>query len=469
MVELPPGLSARASEVIETGEAGVETMSSLVAEALGQYLERLEAASRLPDSTSEKTSPETARGSLSSRRFSETGEELTLQMSSRTTVPTELREIPSREDEIERNVRPARRRSGLEQRDDLLGIDEISHPGAGEMFERTIEAFDRARDELEPVLADSGIDEGSYQRLRDEVLVLGSIVPASTRLDPAPGSAALDAPHDRPLFGLHNRDYPSLWGLMLLARAAAEGPVPWSEFASGLELTARAYGGPLRIMDEVERPKRGLKYSASFPDPWKEAKGGQWIAGEKGRKTARLYPFVKNTFARIQKGRGGMRTVARGPLPRWNAVQFLERDGLLLVEPTPSGYELLEVMAGVSLSLPHPPRSAKDFLSFLSEESPGDAEAFLRVLNAIDVTGEREEVVEFNLDYFDQFLDQESESGTSTFASTMTQGYIARGREWGLVEADMAPSEDGRKIYVLTESGHRAIEQLADAGRSTGS
>jgi hypothetical protein len=460
LIDLPQGLSDRATEALERGETGVETMNSLIAEALSQYLERLEAASKLPGGERNLTAAEIPHRAYSSRPQSGGGEVTSFQMSTRAKPLTGPQLAPSREDRTELEMRPATRRVRREQEDDLLGIDEVTHAGARKVFEQTIEDFDQSREKLEALWVGGIFDESAYPEVRDEVLEIGTIVPESIYRNPAPSEEALDSPHDRPLFGLHNRDYPSLWGLMLLARAAAREPVPWSEFASGLEMTARACGGPLRIMDEVERPKRGLRYSASFPDPWKETRGGQWISGEKGRKTARLYPFVKNTFARIQKGREDLRTAARGPLPRWNAIQFLERDGLLFVEPTLKGYELLNLMEGVSLQLPHPAESARSFLNYIIKESPGDAEAFLRVLRAIQVTGERAEVVEANLDYFDQFLSRKNDGEMLRFAGNMTQGYVARGREWGLIEADMAAPEDGKKTYVLTDAGTQAIEQL---------
>ncbi len=36
---------------------------------------------------------------------------------------------------------------------------------------------------------------------------------------------------DEALFGLHNRDFPSLWALRLLAQQASDGPISWTEFA----------------------------------------------------------------------------------------------------------------------------------------------------------------------------------------------------------------------------------------------
>lgn len=349
-------------------------------------------------------------------------------------------------------------------REDLLRLDEITHPGARRVFASTIERFKQINGELREISESRNFNQSAYDEVKESLLDQGRILVTEPPVDrqESPGKE-LDAPHDEPLFGLHNRDYPSLWGLMLLAEAAqGEGAVAWSEFASGLQLAADACGGCLLSLDRVERPKRGLKYSASFPDPEKRTKGGQWIQGVNGRKTARLYPFAKNTFARIQKGGRGLRREARGPLPRWDAIRFISRDEELLVEPTRAGYDLLKAMDGVSLRLPHSPESAEKFLQYLMTNSPGDANGFLHVLRAIEETGDREDVIQANLVYFNNFLGREDPNEATTFASTMTQGYVARAREWGLLETDLVASPGkGGKVYSLTEIGLDMIGLLA--------
>lgn len=339
---------------------------------------------------------------------------------------------------------------------DLLRLDEITHPGARRVFASQIDRFNQLNEELREISESRHFNQSAYDEVKELLLDQGRILlpEPPVELEDRPGEE-LDAPHDEPLFGLHNRDYPSLWGLMLLAEAVqGEGAVAWSEFASGLQLAADAFGGCLLLLDRIERPKRGLKYSASFPDPAKRTKGGQWIQGANGRKTARLYPFAKNTFARIQKGGRGLRREARGPLPRWDAIRFISRDGELLVEPTRAGYDLLKAIDGVSLRLPHSPESAEKFLRYLMTNSPGDSNGFLHVLRAIEETGDREDVIQANLAYFNDFLGREDPNEAKTFASTMTQGYVARAREWGLLETDLVDSPGkGGKVYSLTEIG----------------
>ena len=437
MIDLPPGLAARAKQELEDPGSGAETMNALVAEALDQYLTRLEELRRtesvphgaIPGHLEEGSRPGEPRFDLLYKGS-----------------PTEPGEP--------------------EPGDCLLGLGRISD-AAAEAFERVI---DRSR-EMEEALggmvdSSSGLVKAdsreSYREARDELIAESEIRAPGEWVASEREREALFAPVDQPLFGLHNRDYPSLWGLALLAEATVDGPVVWSEFASGLELTAREFARPFRILDEIDRPKSGLKYAASFPKPGrpKKVESGQWIPGRHGAKTVRLYPFVKNTFARTQGGKlVAERMEARGPLPRWGAIRFFPDpvEGDLLVEPTLAGMGLLAALEGTCLSLPHSSEKAITFLEYLSTHSPGDAEGFRRVLTAIEEFGSRGEVVEANLDYFANAVQPKTHRKHETFASSMTQGYVARGREWGLIEADLTPEG-----YLLTETGRSAIELLGD-------
>lgn len=343
--------------------------------------------------------------------------------------------------------------------DDLLRLDELGHREARETFEQEIRGL---REPLEILRSRDGT---LYEWARDSVLTQGAIIRPEIAVVREAFGEVLASPNDKPLFGLHNRDYPSLWGLMLLARAAADAPIPWSEFASGLEWVARDYGDALREIDLREKPRKGFKYATSFPRITRgprRPRGGQWIRGARGTRTARLYPFVKSNFARIQEGRGGIGTEALGPLPCWNAVRFIEGEEGLLVEPTKAGLDLLGLVEGISLQLPHDRDKTERFLRFLASRAPGDAAGFKKVLAAIGRLGEREKVVQANLPFFNEvMLGGREEAKAEKLASTMTQGYVARGREWGLIEGGMIDASDGgKKAYVLTAAGQEAITLL---------
>jgi hypothetical protein len=484
-IELPPELEKRlVGELGDRGDGEPEALNSLVVKAIEEYLDRRGEVSpgSVPDRA--RTVFKSSRGPTglsvpgqdrSGGVAAESDEGSSREEKPGTSSPPRSqvgtpeagklwgREFPTWPVIMEIPGKAETSEPAEVARTDLLSLDEIAHPGVRAVFERSVGRLERSGAALAEVTKGPDFEEAAYRQVRDEILNGERIFLPDVTAGPAVEGDILHAPADRPLFGLHNRDYPSLWALMHLAEAADSGPVPWAEFASGLQLAADPFGGLLVQMDEVERPKLGLKYSSSFPDPEKTAKGGQWIKGSKGRKTARLYPFVKNSFARIQKGGTGVRPEARGPLPRWGAVQFSSRDGVLFVEPTDAGYRLLRATEGASLSLPHSPEASRAFLGYLVEHSPGDTEGFRRVLTAIRDRGERQAVVDANLEFFNGFLEREDQVEDDKFASSMTQGYVARAREWGLLEPGMFSSpEDGRKVYRLTAEGERAIAQLND-------
>lgn len=471
--DLPAELTERVErELGEKSQTDPEAFESLMVKAVEEYLGKREGLAARGGSTRSDTVFKSSRGPTGPPPTGR--DQAPLSPPGEQTGSAAGGESPAgllrRSDWTTLELEPRDRASGTEGRPeaapdvaraDLVQPGEMTHPGARRVFERTIKELEQSRLALEEATDGRDFAGAAYRAARDRLLDEQSIRLPDEPAETAGAGEVLHAPRDRPLFGLHNRDYPSLWALMLLAEAVSDGPVPWSEFASGLQLAADPFGGALGLIDKVERPGLGLKYSSSFPDPKKKAKGGQWIKGIRGRKTARLYPFVKNTFARIQKGRVGIAPEARGPLPRWDAVRFLSRDGELFVEPAAAGYRLLRAVEGASLRLPHGPGTAQAFLSHLIEHSPGDAAGFLRVLTAIRDKGERQAVVDANLAFFNGYLEREEVSEDKKYASSMTQGYVARAREWGLVEPGMfASPHDGAKVYRLTEEGERAISLL---------
>lgn len=227
---------------------------------------------------------------------------------------------------------------------------------------------------------------------------------------------------DQPLLGLHNRDYVSLWAAQRLAHYTMDGPLPFQDYLRRLTAAAWYFGAQLQDL-EVRGQKRGLTVLL----PTNTAK----------------QPSAERGFQNFAVGTVGQRgddhgLAATGPLFAWGMIQVLDAD--LLVGLTEAGWDLLGSLEGLSLDLPHPPELMVRFLSHLALHAPADRWGFDHVLRIIDGGPDRETLVA-------SFTDGHPEWTAST-ASSVAQGYVARGREWGLVEPKLV---EGR--YWLTDLG----------------
>lgn len=430
LVNLPPEILERARRALPEG-AGIEELTALVVEALGKYLDQEETRPATPWA---KSAPP---GNL------------LLSYASPTTAPSRARKLATQE-----SAPTGRFRLSQEQAAPSL-IEGIEGPSR-EVFLRSFEQIDG----FENSLARAG-SETAARGVLDQVKGWAGIERVRGRPVELDGEVR-EPKQQKPIFGFHNRDFPSLWSLELLAEATREGPVLWSEFAFGLNQVARKLGGLLRQLDRVPigggQPPRGLRFATSFPDPSKpnESGGGQWLLSPAGKRRERLFPFVKNNFARIQKSSG--KTEAVGPLPQWQAVAFFPDGKDYRVGVTERGFELLGVTEGASIDLPHSSSSAIGFMGFIRQHAPEDWEGFRRVLRAVAEHPDRDELVLRNKEFFDSFREKPTEPEDTRFASTMNQGYVSRGREWGLVDPELAPSKKGRRVlYQLTELGEQLI------------
>lgn len=126
---------------------------------------------------------------------------------------------------------------------------------------------------------------------------------------------------------------------------------------------------------------------------------------------------------------------------------------VLSMEMTPSGpkiglthigRDLIDSMAGLTVAQPHPPEYTHRFLAHLAQHSPGDWDGFKLMMKSVSPGIGREELIDaFNLRWSEW---------NRNVASTNAAGYIARGREWGLVEMGQVD-----RRYVLTELGHQVL------------
>jgi len=238
------------------------------------------------------------------------------------------------------------------------------------------------------------------------------------------GSQDLSRPEGQPLFGLHNRDYPSLWALARLAALTSEHPIPVEAFYTQLTEDAWKFGELLLAIEK----HTGTKRTALFPTNAEKRK-----AAEMGFRTFAIGDY---------RGGSDGTYVTSGPLFEWQVVGLVAGDRK---EPeigvTAAGWALLETINGVSVEEPHPGPVAARFLAHLLERAPADWAGFIEVLRAIGVEGAtRQEVLEHVAKSWTDWTENE--------VSTNSAGYIARAREWGLIE----PKQTKTK-YQLTPAG----------------
>ena len=289
----------------------------------------------------------------------------------------------------------------------------------------------RGRLTVAPTLLDPGQPELFAEQPQDELA--GPLSLEETALPPLPADVSVVAGGadvvEEPLFGMHNRDYPSLWAARRLADYDVRGPLGFDEFAE--RATEEAWG-----FAEAIRPLEGAlgqKLTALFP------------TNHEKRQTASS-AFRTFAIGSIAPSPGKVR--AEGPLFLWRVIDVERRDGGVVVGLTPRGWELLERLAGLTVASPHPPERARIFIAYLREHAPADCWGFERALSAAAERPTRAELVETFRAARPDWRD--------SVAATNAQGYVARAREWGLIAPKVV---DGR--YELTELGAELAKGVA--------
>jgi len=234
----------------------------------------------------------------------------------------------------------------------------------------------------------------------------------------------LSRPEGRPLFGLHNRDYPSLWALAQLATMTSNGPVPAETFYFETLREAWQFGELLLAVEEDLR----IKCTALFPTNPEKKKAAEM----------RFRSFAIGDYRPA-----GDAWTTSGPLFEWRLAGLVDGDEAgPLIGVTPGGWKVLQAVAGISVEEPHPEAAAAEFLGHLAEHAPADERGFRAIVTAVGPDGvTRQEV-----------LDQIAKSWpdwTKNEVSTNSAGYIARAREWGLVDPKQTKNR-----YHLTALGH---------------
>jgi hypothetical protein len=233
------------------------------------------------------------------------------------------------------------------------------------------------------------------------------------------------------LYGLHNRDFPTLWVARSLLTMASErrAPLPWPEFISTVMEAAWNIGAQLARMD-VERGADEQKASVGFPANAEkrhssEARFLEHMVGVPDRPSGPTGPLFAMKLAGVER----------------------KTDAFVVVAPTCEArvlwQRLLSAGFGTKERPPHPPEAWWVFGEHLQSHLRGDYNAWMRVVRAIGDGPMR-----------DELITRFSAEWAGAAAATNIAGYISRGREWGLVEPKL---REGR--YVLTKLGRLAVEE----------
>lgn len=248
-------------------------------------------------------------------------------------------------------------------------------------------------------------------------------------------AAPIDEAEQVALFGMHNRDFPTLWTLARLASLTERRTVPVEDFYADVLKHAWEFGSVLAAYEE----RTGIKSTALFPTNLDKRKSAE----------AAFRSFAIGDY-RVGEQGGAVRTF--GPIFEWRAAAIERRPDGLAVGMTSAGWELLDGMVGVSALEPHGRDSAIHFLSHLASNAPADRAGFAAVLRAVgDHGATRTEVLSRISETWPTWSDSE--------VSTNAAGYIARSREWGLLQPKQTT---GR--YYLTDFGTALSNESISGG-----
>lgn len=233
------------------------------------------------------------------------------------------------------------------------------------------------------------------------------------------------------IFGLHNRDYPTLWAADWLGRltAAADLPLSWEHLIG--EITERAWGFADQLQAaDLDRP-RGAKVAAGFPTNRK--------------KPDAVEARFRDHFLGLVDKRG-----PRGPLFIFGIAGVYSGDAVALTE---AGLQLVIALqeAGVADGPPFGAAAWTAFSAHLEEHTPAELETWRKVLAIIGDKPDRPTLIN-RCDWW-----------KGATADTNAMGYLARGREWGLVELALS---DGH--YALTERGTDEIKKKRKGATPSG-
>ncbi len=315
-------------------------------------------------------------------------------------------------------------------------MDLLITSGTGGYQTRTELIEESLRQQVELLLTEAGgIDELiGHSAQRTDALEDMAAAASATALAPSSASAVIPAaevisePTDEALFGLHNRDYPSLWAASFLRQQTQTGTVSLQTY---LESVVAAAWTHAQVLVSVQNSTR-TKTTALFPT-------------NSAKKKAAEAAFRQFAIGGVRPPRSDGKVPTYGPLFVWQIAALTGHPDRPEVGLTPQGEQLLGLMQGLTVQEPHPPQTATIFLGYLRENAAQDHRGFWQVMTAVGSQGcDRKHLVEKMAASWPAWKDSE--------LSTNTAGYVARSREWGLLRPRL---EQGR--YRLTDYGHHYL------------
>jgi hypothetical protein len=253
-------------------------------------------------------------------------------------------------------------------------------------------------------------------------------------LGPRPDAHVVDVGEaevaDEYLFGLHNRDYPTLWAARRLADLTVADLIPVDDFYRLIAEQAWSFGERLLAVES----QKAKKLTALFPT-------------NRSKPESSESAFLN--FA-IGSHSNGAEVRANGPMYVWRLAQLVRRDGTLMIGLTPTGLALLDTLADLTVEAPHAPALAEAFFDHLRAAAPTDWAGFEETLRLVTAGVSRSDLI--------AAMSSSHPGWTEVVAATNAAGYIARSREWGLVTARQV-----RGRYELTDFGREMITRQWEA------
>jgi hypothetical protein len=288
---------------------------------------------------------------------------------------------------------------------------------------------------------EKALDQPSYRQVAQEIVAsavpqpardsaMATGIPATAR---APGGQVYlgdwhrgetctvpARPTDLVNFGLHNRDFPTLWALNRLATMTSRDPVTWDQFVAFTREESAGVGERLRLSDLSQATPIPIGIGFPKPGPKREQSLDRFVAAMIGSKRR-----------------------TDGPIFALALAGFAD-DDRQTVAPTNAGLAALGDMVdrGLGTVLPQPQPVFERWWQYLSEWAPAERAAWHKVLTVVAENPDRDGLVS-------RFPEWRGH-----IATTNTVGFISRSREWGLVPPQMF---EGR--YQLTDLGAAVAQE----------
>lgn len=235
-------------------------------------------------------------------------------------------------------------------------------------------------------------------------------------------------PEKGPILGLHNRDWPTLQALDLLAMMTVSGSVPSVDFYNAATANGWQLSDALRAFEN----KSTGKLSALLPGNQDKAK-----AAENNYRTFAL--------GWISQSDDGQTVSTSGPLFKWSCAGLTWRNHELHIGLTDSGVALLRGVTGLIPTATHDIEAARFFLAHLANFGQDDWQFLHHLIFELQNRPTRNDLVA---------IIKELQHSSDSVAASFVQGYVARGREWGLIEL-----KQESKRYVLTPFGKEFVAE----------